>query len=73
MPNDRTTKLLLALVAIALWLNVFFMLFGPGAVAAVEAAQEAPPGMERIQELLENMDANLEVIALGSCMNARLC
>ena len=73
MPTDRLTKLLLALIAIALWLNVFFMVSGPGGVPAVEAAQEAQPGMERIEVLLENMDANLEVIALGSCMNARLC
>jgi len=66
--NDRITQILLALIAIALFANALNpWLLGPTA----EAAQSNP--MQNVEALVQNIDENLEIIALGSCMNVNLC
>jgi hypothetical protein len=40
---------------------------------AEAAVQEDATTLERMEVLLANIDENLEIITLGSCMNPRLC
>lgn len=68
MTEDRTTKTLLALIALALFLNAL----NPWLRPTVAEAQ-SPDTLSRIEEIVGNIDENLEVIALGSCMNGNLC
>ena len=57
---DRTTKILLATIAIGLWVNLGFFFFRP--VAAV--AQDCD---------LRGIDSILSNIANGACSNHKIC
>ena len=69
MSNERITQALLALVALALLANAV----NPWLVPRPVSAAQAPDTLSRIEETVANIDENLEVIALGSCMNGNLC
>jgi len=69
MSNDRITQALLALVALALLANAVNPWLEPRPVSAAQA----PDTLSRIEETVANINENLEVIALGSCMNGNLC
>jgi hypothetical protein len=58
--TDRTTKILLGAIAIALWTNLAFSLFRPTAVVA--------QGRE-----LSDIQNNLASIANGVCYNQKIC
>jgi hypothetical protein len=57
---DRTTKILLATIAIGLWANLGFSVFRP--VAAVAQSYE-----------LSGIASNLSSIAGGVCVNRKIC
>jgi hypothetical protein len=71
MKNDTLTRILLALIALGLWMNLFRPVEPP--TVAEAAVQEDATTLERMEVLLANIDENLEIITLGSCMNPRLC
>ena len=72
MPTDRTTKLLLALIAMALFLNALVPLAQPVAVNAqapgiiAERDRQTAIVITRIQE-------DLSAIANGTCRNSAIC
>ena len=60
---DRTTKLLLAAIAVGLFFNAAVPLIQPTAALAQEAeAQRGEPGLDRLTEILTNIDNKLEAI-----------
>lgn len=73
MKTDTVTKILLALIALGLWLNLAGWKIGPGVASAAVRQSEEAEALARIEMMVDNIDENLEIIALGSCMNARLC
>lgn len=73
MKTDTVTKILLALIAIGLWLNLMGWKIGSEAASAAVRQSEEAEALTRIEMMVDSIDENLEIIALGSCMNARLC
>lgn len=73
MKTDTVTKILLALIALGLWLNLMGWKIGPGVAAAAVAQEDDAAALAHIEMMVDSIDENLEIIALGSCMNARLC
>lgn len=76
MTSDTVTKILLALIAIALWANLLVSPSRPAVVSAAVQEDAMVANMEtmaNIEMMVENINENLEIIALGSCMNSRLC
>jgi hypothetical protein len=71
MKTDTVTKILLALIALGLWLNLWVS--RPFAASAAVPQVEENDTLARIEMLVDNIDENLEIITLGSCMNSRLC
>jgi hypothetical protein len=60
---DRTTKLLLAAIAVGLFFNAAVPLIQPTAALAQEAeAQRGEPSLDRLTEILTNIDNKLEAI-----------
>lgn len=64
MKIDRTTKLLLAFIALGLWLNAIAPLWHPAKVAADEAQVE-----HDIHKIADAMDT----ISNGLCLNSHIC
>jgi hypothetical protein len=76
---DRTTKILLAVLAAGIWANAAVPLVQVHAAAA-PLTQKAPAqnaGFEnRVQNSLESIQNSLEsidVIARGNCLNRKIC
>lgn len=66
MKADKTTKLLLALIAMGLWLNAIAPLWHP-----VPAAAATPgPDIEQIENDVHEMADNVRSIAHGLCTGA---
>jgi hypothetical protein len=72
MKTDTVTKILLALIALGIWLNLVGWKIEPAVVSA-SVLQDDEAALARIEMMVDSIDENLEIIALGSCMNARLC
>lgn len=73
MQTDKTTKLILALIALALLLNAFVPLLQPPVVeATTEPELSAEAEMQEIVELRSIADT-LRSIANGNCRNRILC
>lgn len=70
MTTDRTTKLLLALVAFGLMLNAFAILTSPRSVSADSTLDRQ---IEILSLNVAAIDGNLSKIAKGTCVNPRLC
>ena len=66
---DRTTKLLLALIAAGLWANVL----ATPTSAQLSGLVGAAGYKQDVGSLIENIDANLAKIQRGTCSNSRLC
>lgn len=60
--NDRTTKILLALIALGLWVN-----------AIVPVLKPLPAYASDSERLLSRIDDSLNDIAKGYCSNKKLC
>ena len=75
MTTDRTTKLLLALIALALFLNALVPLVQSPTVEA----QFAPPGLpgqagaRMRDQVLVAIHDELERISNGTCRNGNIC
>jgi hypothetical protein len=64
---DKTTKILLAAIAIGLWANVALPLFRP--TAALAQSDELTTIARSVSLLARDLDR----IARGLCQNTRLC
>ena len=71
MTTDRTTKLLLALIAMALFLNAIVPLVQPAAVQAQDAAIERH--LRQISNDVRQFSNDFKRISNGSCFNDKLC
>ena len=72
MTTDRTTKLLLALIALALFLNALIPLVQP------ESVEAQAPGLvfeqDRVTaQVLTGIHDELERISNGNCRNDKIC
>jgi hypothetical protein len=70
MQTDRTTKALLALIAIGLFLNVFVPLL-QGSVVNAQSRQYTP--IEMLEAHAFNIFGVLQQIAVGTCLNEDIC
>jgi hypothetical protein len=68
--TDRTTKILLASIALGLWANALIPLVQP--ISAL-AQYESDYILKSINAHLANMDVNLDKLQKGSCSNGKLC
>jgi len=67
---DRTTKILLACIALGLWVNIFAPLLRP---IAAFAQYETDYILKSIDARLASIDANIDKLQKGTCSNGRLC
>jgi hypothetical protein len=67
--TDRTTKLLLAIIALGLWANLAVPLLK----SQPAQAQDVSSSIRNIEHSLENIEQDMRAIASGSCLNSRLC
>jgi len=58
--NNKTSKILLTIIALGLWANLLVGLFGPR-IAAAQSVE------------LTNIQANVFAIATGTCTNKKIC
>jgi len=68
--SDRTTKILLALIALGLWGNLLVPLVMP---TAIHAQYESDYILKSINGHLSSIDANIDKLARGACSNGKLC
>ena len=61
---DKTTKLLMALIAVGLWLNAAMYLLRPAPVRA-----QSP----EIESLIKSIESDLGRIQRGTCSNDKIC
>jgi hypothetical protein len=62
---DKTTKILLILIALGLWANAVLPLIRPHAVAAQSA--------DSIENHLSEIESDVHKIARGTCTNGKIC
>jgi hypothetical protein len=67
---DRTSKILLAIVALGLWANMFALLFRPNEAVA---QYETDYILRSVDAHLANIDGNIDRLQKGSCPNGKLC
>ena len=65
MNTDKTTKMLLALIALGLWLNLVAPLFHPARVAAEDK--------EQIERDIHDLAHDVHTIFSGVCLNGKIC
>jgi hypothetical protein len=68
--TDRTTKILLASIAIGLWVNVAVMLMRP---VTANAQYETDHILKSMDGHLSQIDLNIGKLQGGSCSNGKLC
>ena len=68
MTDDRTVKLLLAAIAVGLWMNMAVNLFRP-----IEVQAQSDLSIRSIQTHVASMQITLNAIAAGLCLNDKLC
>ena len=73
MTTDRTTKLLLALIALALFLNALLPLVQPESVAAQVFPAPGVAGGYQTAMWMNDVLENLSAIADGTCSNPTIC
>jgi hypothetical protein len=66
MKSDRTTKVLLLLIALGLWVNVLAPMFRPAPVAA------AHPDLDHMESVLDDIAHDVHSIYNGTCLN-KMC
>ena len=67
---DRTTKLLLAAIALGLWVNIAAPLLRPTSVKAQVPYEQAQVPFE---QSVQNIAQSISMIAYGNCPNRVLC
>lgn len=67
---DRTTKILLACVALGLWANLFAPVLRP---LTANAQYESDYILRSIDAHLARIDANIDKLQRGACANGKLC
>jgi hypothetical protein len=63
---DKTTKLLLCVIALGLWINIAVSLIKPVQV-------KAAPDVDDIERLVKSMESDLSRIQRGTCSNGKIC
>ena len=63
--TDKTTKLLLLLIALGLWANALVPVFRPITAKAFD--------IDDIQRFVGSMESDLGSIARGTCTNGKIC
>jgi hypothetical protein len=63
--TDRTSKILLLLIALGLWANVAVPLFRPASVKAED--------LDDIGKVMNSMAKDLHGIHNGICLNSKIC
>lgn len=66
MKSDRTTKVLLLLIALGLWVNALAPMFRPAPVAA------AHPDFEDMERVVKDIAHDVHSIYNGTCLN-KMC
>lgn len=61
---DRTTKVLLALIAFGIWLNIALPIYRPSVAVAQDFQTPA---------FISSIASYVQQIATGTCLNHRLC
>jgi hypothetical protein len=67
--TDRTTKLLLAIIALGLWANLAVPLLK----SQPAQAQDVSRSIQKMEHSLDNIGQDMRALASGSCLNTRLC
>jgi hypothetical protein len=67
---DKTTKLLLAVIALGLWANVMISLVRPQPVVAQDQTLSS---IDDHLQRIESGVSSLERIARGTCTNGKIC
>jgi len=67
---DRTTKILLAIIALGLWCNLFATVVRP---MTAFAQYEGDYILRSIDAHLAKIDANIDKLQKGACANGKLC
>ena len=82
--HDRTTKILLIIIAIGLWLNIVANLIHPAVAITQESSGYTLQGvyarltsienhLAEIKRKLDNVDSNVADIQRGTCRNPKIC
>ncbi|MCP3399918.1 hypothetical protein [Bradyrhizobium sp. CCGB20] len=66
---DRSTKILLGVIAASLWANALV----PSLRPAPAHAQGSDPYLQRIDEKLERILQGMAIIGNGTCVNRKIC
>lgn len=67
MKSDRTTKVLLLLIALGLWVNALAPMFRPTPVVA------ARPDLDDIEKEVRDIAHDVHSIYNGICLNNKIC
>jgi hypothetical protein len=67
--TDKTTKLLLAAIALGLWANLALPLLPTAARARASSSGD----MSNMASSLAEMQGDLDSIAMGTCRNGMIC
>lgn len=70
--TDRTTKILLGLIAAGLWVNVADRLFTPGPVSAQDFS-DIERTLRSIRTQVNSIQVQVNGIAIGACPNKKIC
>jgi hypothetical protein len=62
---DKTTKILLTVIALGLWANV--------AVPFIKPVRAKAADVDDIERLVKSMESDLGRIQRGTCLNSKLC
>ena len=65
---DITTKILLAVIATALWANVAVNLLGPGATVA-----QTYQLLQNVASNVSALERNVSSLERGTCGNSKIC
>jgi hypothetical protein len=68
---DRTTKILLALIAVGLWANAAIATFGP--IKAVAQNPKLEDKISHIESMISLIQDGVVDIAEGDCANSKIC
>ena len=68
--TDRTTKILLAAIALGLWANLFVPIVRP---ITAFAQYETDYILKSIDARLASIDTNIDRLQRGNCNNGKLC
>jgi hypothetical protein len=68
--TDRTSRILLAIIALGLWANLFVPVLRPSQAIA---QYETDHILKSVDAHLANIDVNIDRLQKGACPNGKLC